>query len=144
MSPTPAWINAPTAGALKSSPEPISPPSGGEKHKYRVAGALAGTVNGLFGGGGGIPLLVLLTKWAGVEEKTAFATCVAVIFPICAVSAAVCFLRGGFPLARALPYLAGGLAGGFLGGRLFRRVPNVWLRRVFGLFLLYGAWRYLT
>ncbi len=104
---------------------------------------LAGTVNGLFGGGGGIPLLVLLTRWAGLEEKAAFANCVAVIFPLCAVSAAVGWLRGGFPLARALPYLAGGLVGGFVGGRLFRRVPGIWLRRAFALFLLYGAYRYL-
>jgi len=129
---------------LRSSPDPVSPPSGGENRKYRVAGALAGTVNGLFGGGGGIPLLVLLTGWAHLEEKTAFATCVAVILPVCAVSAAVLLLRGGFSLAHALPYLLGGLAGGFLGGRLFREVPKVWLRRVFAAFLLYGAWRYLT
>ena len=79
-----------------------------------------------------------------MEEKAAFATCVAVIFPICAVSAAALFLRGGLTLGRALPYLAGGLVGGFAGGRLFRDVPNVWLRRIFALFLLYGAWRYLT
>ena len=101
-------------------------------------------MNGLFGGGGGIPLFVLLTKWARVEEKAAFATCVAVILPICAVSAAAYVLRGGFPLVRALPYLLGGVAGGFVGGRLFRDVPNLWLRRVFAVFLLYGAWRYLS
>ena len=129
---------------MKSSPDPVSPPRGGEVHKYRVAGALAGIVNGLFGGGGGIPLLVLLTKWAKLEEKDAFATCVAVILPLCVVSAAVWFLRGGFALSHALPYLAGGLVGGVVGGRLFRDVPNVWLRRIFALFLLYGAWRYLT
>lgn len=111
--------------------------------QYRVAGALAGAVNGLFGGGGGIPLLLLLTRWAKLEEKKAFATCVAVIFPFCIVSAAVYFLRGGLPLIDALPYLAGGLIGGFAGGKLFRRVPDIWLRRVFALFLLYGAWRYL-
>ena len=105
---------------------------------------LAGTVNGLFGGGGGVPLLLLLTRWAGLEEKTAFATGGAVILPLCAVSAAVCLLRGGFPLADAVPYLAGGLLGGWLGGRLFRRVPGAWLRRVFALFLFYGAYRYLT
>ena len=144
MNPTPPWTSAPTARALKSSPDPFSPPRGGEVHKYRVAGALAGVVNGLFGGGGGIPLLVLLTKWAKLEEKEAFATCVAIILPLCVVSAAVWLLRGGVPLAHALPYLAGGLLGGIVGGRLFRDVPNVWLRRIFALFLLYGAWRYLT
>ncbi len=101
-------------------------------------------VNGLFGGGGGIPLQLLLTRWAGVEEKRAFATCVAVILPVCAVSALIGGLRGGFPLMQALPYLLGGALGGFVGGRLFRVVPGVWLRRIFALFLLYGAWRYLT
>ena len=104
---------------------------------------IAGAVNGLFGGGGGVPLLVLLTRWAGLAEKKAFANCVAVIFPFCAVSAAVYLLHGSMNFAQAMPYLAGGLLGGFAGGKLFRRVPGAWLRRVFALFLLYGAFRYL-
>lgn len=108
-----------------------------------MSGAAAGAVNGLFGGGGGIPLFLLLTRWAGMEEKKAFANCVAIVFPLCAVSALVYLLRGGVSPARALPYLAGGLLGGAVGGKLFRRVPGVWLRRVFALFLLYGAYRYL-
>jgi len=105
---------------------------------------LAGTVNGLFGGGGGIPLAILLSEWAGVDGKRTFANCVAVILPLCTVSAAVYLLRGTLPLQEALPYLAGGLIGGLLGGKLFRKVPGQWLRRVFALFLLYGAWRYLS
>ena len=98
----------------------------------------------VYGQGGGIPLLVLLTRWAKLEEKKAFATCVAVIFPLCVVSAVVYFLRCALPLAQALPYLVGGAAGGLVGGRLFQNVPNVWLRRIFAVFLLYGAWRYLS
>lgn len=130
---------------MKNTAEPtVSPPQGGDTRKYRVAGALAGVVNGLFGGGGGIPLLVLLTKWAKLDEKTAFATCVAVILPLCAVSAAVYLIRAELSIVHALPYLAGGLLGGLIGGRLFRDIPSIWLRRVFALFLLYGAWRYLT
>ena len=90
-----------------------------------------------------IPLLVLLTKWAGVEEKKAFATCVAVIFPMCAVSAALWYWRAELSLTAALPYLLGGFAGGLVGGKLFKKVPDLWLRRIFALFLLYGGWRYL-
>ena len=60
-----------------------------EKGKYRVCGALAGTVNGLFGGGGGIPLAFLLRSWAKLSDKTALATCVAVIFPFCLASVLV-------------------------------------------------------
>ena len=111
--------------------------------KCRVAGAIAGTVNGLFGGGGGIPLVYLLRAWAGLADKAAFATCVAAILPFCLVSAAVYALRGALPLMEALPYLAGGLIGGWIGGKLFKSVPNVWLKRIFALFLLYGAARYL-
>lgn len=111
--------------------------------KCRAAGAIAGTVNGLFGGGGGIPLVFLLRRWARLDDKKAFATCVAVIFPFCLVSTAVYAFRGDLPLAQALPYLAGGLAGGLIGGKLFQRVPNRALKRIFALFLLYGAARYL-
>ena len=39
----------------------------------------------------------------------------------------------------ALPYLAGGLAGGWLGGRLFKKLSMVWLRRGFALLILYGG-----
>lgn len=114
-----------------------------KKTKYRLSGVVAGLTNGIFGGGGGIPLLVLLTKWVGVEEKKAFATCVAVIFPMCAVSAALWYWRAELSLTAALPYLLGGFAGGLVGGKLFKKVPDLWLRRIFALFLLYGGWRYL-
>ena len=89
-----------------------------KKTKYRLSGVVAGLTNGIFGGGGGIPLLVLLTKWAGVGEKKAFATCVAVIFPMCAVSAALWYWRAELSLTAALPYLLGGFAGGLVGGNL--------------------------
>jgi len=143
MKPTPPRNSAPTARAFPSSDATDAAPPV-KTFRCRVAGTVAGTVNGIFGGGGGIPLLVLLTRWAKVEEKTAFATCVAVILPVCAVSAAMYWLEGSLSLGQALPYLIGGLAGGAAGGLLFRRVPGVWLRRLFALFLLYGAWRYLT
>ena len=49
-----------------------------------------------------------------------------------------------FPaLMAALPYLIGGTVGGWLGGRWFRGVRVVWLRRAFGLLLLYGGARCL-
>ena len=52
-------------------------------------------------------------------------------------------IRGDLDLAQALPYLVGGAAGGFLSGRVFRRVNMLWLRRAFGLLILYGGVRSL-
>jgi len=113
------------------------------KKRACLAGALAGFANGLFGGGGGMVFLPLMSRGSSLSQRQLFATCVGVIFPVCAVSAGVYLFRADLSLSVALPYLAGGLAGGFLGGRLYGRVPTVWLRRIFALFLLYAGVKYL-
>lgn len=111
--------------------------------KLCISGVAAGGINGLFGGGGGMALVPLLTKWCGVEEKKSFANCVAVIFPFCLISAVIYLFRTHLDLMVALPYLIGGLIGGLVGGKLFKNVPTIWLRRIFAAFLLYGGVRYL-
>jgi len=108
-----------------------------------LAGGAAGLANGFFGGGGGSVLVPLLTRCCGLDQRRAFATSVAVILPLCMLSAAVYFLRGGLELGTAWPYLVGGTAGGWLGGRLFKGTRVDWLRRGFGLLLIYGGVRYL-
>ena len=35
--------------------------------------------------------------------------------------------------------LPGGLLGGFVGGRVFKKLNMVWLRRAFALLILYGG-----
>ncbi len=111
--------------------------------KYSLVGGLAGVANGLFGGGGGSVLVPLLVGVCGMERRRAFATSVAVILPLCALSVVIYFLRGGLELGAAWPYLVGGTLGGWLGGRLFRGVRIDWLRRGFGLLLIFGGVRCL-
>ena len=106
-----------------------------------VAGGLAGIANGFFGGGGGMVLVPLLTARCGLDQRRAFATSVAIILPLCVLSSVIYLFRGGLDLAVALPYLAGGLAGGFLGGRLFQKLNMDWLRRAFALRRLQVALR---
>ena len=62
----------------------------------------------------------LLTRFCGLEQRQAFSTSLAVILPLCILSAAVYLFRGGLDLLAALPYLIGGTVGGWLGGRWFR------------------------
>lgn len=104
-----------------------------------LAGAAAGLVNGFFGGGGGMVLVPLLAGWCGLGQRKAFATSVAIILPLCILSAAIYLFRGGVDFSAALPYLVGGLIGGLLGGKLFQHINMVWLRRLFALLLLYGG-----
>ena len=115
----------------------------GSKFRCAVAGGAAGLANGFFGGGGGMLLVPLLTRWCGLDQRQAFATSIAVILPLCALSSAIYWLRGGLDFMLALPYLAGGLLGGFLGGRMFKKLNMVWLRRAFALLILYGGARAL-
>ena len=68
------------------------------KWKYRISGAAAGLVSGLFGGGGGTVLVPLLTAWCKIGQKRAMANCVAVILPLCALSAVIYLLRSGLHL----------------------------------------------
>lgn len=111
------------------------------KGKYAVTGALGGLANGLFGSGGGLFLVPLLTKWAGMDQRRAFATSVAVILPLSLFSACIYWSKGALDLSAAWPYLLGGAAGGLVSGRVFRKVPLLWLRRAFGLLILYGGVR---
>lgn len=104
-----------------------------------LAGAAAGVANGFFGGGGGMILVPLLVRRCGLSQRQAFATSVAVILPLCILSSVIYFFRGGLDLMTALPYLAGGLVGGWVGGRVFKKLNMTWLRRAFALLILYGG-----
>ena len=114
-----------------------------EKLNWRAlaAGAAAGVTNGLFGGGGGSVLVPLLTRLCGLDQRRAFATSVAVILPLCALSAALFWWKGGLDLGAALPYLLGGALGGWAGGKWFKGMKLPWLKRAFGLLLIYGGIR---
>lgn len=109
-----------------------------------LSGSAAGLVNGFFGGGGGMILIPLLVSRCKLPRQKAFATSVAIILPLCILSAGIYFYHGNLDLLSASPYLAGGLVGGLIGGRLFRRISMTWLRRIFALLILYGAWRSFT
>lgn len=106
-----------------------------------MAGGLAGAANGLFGGGGGSVLVPVLTGYCGLDQRRAFATSVAVILPLCVLSVVIYWYRGGLDVMAALPYLLGGALGGWAGGKWFKGVKMRWLKRAFGLLLIYGGVR---
>ena len=111
------------------------------KGRVLVFAALAGLTNGLFGGGGGAVLLPGLRRGCGLETRAALALCVGVMGPVCAVSTAVYAGRGAVDWVLAWPYLLGGALGGALAGGTLHKVNPALLRRLFGLFLLWGGLR---
>lgn len=108
-----------------------------KKWRYCITGGLAGLANGLFGSGGGLFLVPMLTRWTDMPERKAFATSVGVVLPLSVISAGVYFLNGAVDLSLGWPYIIGGAIGGLLSGRMFKRVPVKWLRRGFGALMVY-------
>ena len=107
-----------------------------------IAGGAAGAVNGLFGAGGGMVLVPLLGKKAGISEQERFPASIAIIAPICVVSL---LLSTSWQLSfrQILPYLMGSALGGVAAGLWGKSIPTVWLHRFLGLLILWGGIRYL-
>ena len=113
-----------------------------KKLRSGAAGAAAGAVNGLFGAGGGMVLVPMLSGDTGFTESEIFSSSVMIILPICLVSLGV---STGFrlPWNQAWPFLVGGIPGGILAALLGKRIPLVWLHRFLGAMICYGGIRYL-
>ena len=75
-----------------------------------LSGLAAGAVAGLFGAGGGMVLVPLLTLLTPLEESEVFPSSITIILPICLVTLAVSAAVGTVPWQDALPYLFGSAA----------------------------------
>lgn len=108
-----------------------------------AAGFAAGCVAGLFGGGGGMVLVPLLTFLSVLGEKEIFPASISIILPVCLVSLSITALHSPLPWQPALPYLLGSLLGGTAAGKWGQRIPVKWLHRSLGILILWGGFRYL-
>jgi uncharacterized membrane protein YfcA len=108
-----------------------------------LAGGCAGAIAGLFGAGGGLVLVPLLTLLTSLSQEEIFPASLSVILPVCLVTLAVTALYGGISWREALPYLPGSALGGVIAGRYGHKIPVCWLHRGLGILILWGGWRYL-
>ncbi len=108
-----------------------------------LSGAGAGAVNGLFGAGGGMVLVPMLTGLSDLEDREVFPASVSIILPICLVSLSITFDPYAVPWNLTVPYLIGSAAGGVLAGVFGKKIPTLWLHRLLGVLILWGGVRYL-
>ena len=113
-----------------------------KKHPFGIilAGIGAGAINGLFGAGGGMLLVPLLSLLTELEEQEVFPASVCIITPICIVSLLLTWQPAW---QTAIPYLLSSAAGGILAGLLSKKIPTLWLHRSLGILILWGGIRYL-
>ena len=113
-----------------------------KKIRSLAAGTAAGAVNGLFGAGGGMVLVPMLSRNTDFSESEVFSSSVLIILPICLVSLGIA-TGWQLPWHEAWPFLVGGIPGGILAALLGKRIPLVWLHRFLGVMICYGGIKYI-
>ncbi|MDD6021725.1 MAG: sulfite exporter TauE/SafE family protein [Acutalibacteraceae bacterium] len=104
------------------------------------SGFAVGVINALFGAGGGMIVVPILTG-AGLSQKEAQATAVSVILPLTAVTCVLYYLNGNLDFKTALEYIPLGFIGALAGSFALRKVSDGILKKVFALFLLWAGGR---
>ena len=103
--------------------------------KNILAGSAVGVVNGLLGGGGGMVAVPALIS-AGLEERRAHATAIAVILPVCLASALVYLFYGLLPFESFLPVAIGTFLGGIFGANALKNLSSRTVTFLFAAFML--------
>ncbi|MCL2215874.1 MAG: sulfite exporter TauE/SafE family protein [Defluviitaleaceae bacterium] len=106
-------------------------------------GLVVGLANGLFGAGGGTLLVPSLEKLLKFETHKAHATAIAVILPLCVISAFIYIWGVDVDWKVVGLVSSGGVVGGVIGAKLLKRFTAAWLNITFGVFLAVGATRML-
>ena len=110
--------------------------------KVSGIGVIIGLINGMLGAGGGMVAVPMLTK-LGFDAKSAHANAVAVILPITAVSATLYLYKGYVDIGSAWVYMPTGILGAGIGTLVLKKISPVWLKRIFGGFMIYAGVRLL-
>jgi len=107
---------------------------------YIALGLIAGTLSGMFGIGGGVILIPGLVFLAGLTQHDAQGTTLAIMLLPIGLLAVIRYYQTGhvrFDIAAFI--CAGFLIGGLLGANVATGLPNLILKKAFGVFLMIVA-----
>lgn len=98
-----------------------------------LSGAIAGTLSGLLGVGGGFVIVPALQRYTDLDMQSVVATSLAVIFIVSLISVAASFSAGHLDYRLALPFAAGSILGMTAASILKPRMPQKYLKLAFGI-----------
>ena len=109
---------------------------------YIILGLIAGVFSGMFGIGGGTILIPALVFLFGLTQHQAQGTTLALMIPPIGLLAALrYYYSGNVKLGMAAFICAGFFIGGLIGAHFVQNVPDLMLKRLFGVFLLFVSLR---
>ena len=108
-----------------------------------LIGVVGGAFSGLTGVGGGAVMVPLLTGQLKLSQHRAHGTSLAMIMFVAGAGAIGYWRAGNIDWQLALALTPGAVAGVIVGAKAMVRVPALQLRLLFGVFLLFVAFREL-
>lgn len=109
---------------------------------YILLGIAAGVLGGMFGIGGGTILIPALVFFFGLTQHQAQGTTLAIMVPPIGLLAALkYYYNGNVKLGMAGFICLGFFFGGLIGASLIQKMPDIYLKRLFGVFLLFISLR---
>ncbi len=104
---------------------------------YVILGIIAGICGGMFGIGGGTILIPALVYILGLTQHQAQGTTLAIMVPPIGLLAALRYYYSGNVKVGIAGFVCiGFLVGGLIGANFVQNVPDLLLKRLFGIFLL--------
>lgn len=109
-----------------------------------TVGLVAGVLSGLFGIGGGIVIVPALAGLLHMDQKQATGTSLgALLLPVGLPAVVAYYQNGDLDLVVGVLVAVGLLAGALFGARITLGLPNKTIKRLYGVFLLFVALRFL-
>lgn len=103
---------------------------------YILLGLVAGICGGMFGIGGGSILIPALVYLFGLTQHQAQGTTLAVMIPPIGLLAALRYYYSGNVKMNMVGFICiGFFVGGLLGANFIQKLPDLYLKRLFGTFL---------
>jgi len=108
-----------------------------------ILGVAAGILSGMFGIGGGVVIVPILTALFGFELRAATGTSLAALLMPVGLFAVIAYYRAGkMRISVAVPVAAGLILGSWLGAHVAFALPAKTLQILYGFFLIYASWRF--
>ena len=107
---------------------------------FLLLGLITGTFSGLIGIGGAIIIIPSLVLIFGMSQHMAQGTTLALMVPPIGLLAAWTYYKAGYVDFKVAALIClGFFIGGFIGARFVTDIPDLLLKRIFGLVLLLAA-----
>ncbi len=107
-------------------------------------GLIAGFMSSMVGIGGGVIIVPALALILGMSQKMAQGTSLLMLaLPVAAAGAYTYYRAGNIDWRASLVLASTFIVGGYFGGLLANRIDSTWTKRIFALFIIGVACKYL-